>query len=628
VELWVEFCLLGPLAVRSGDRLLSIPHGKQRTLLAALLAHAGEVIPADELAELLWEGRPPLSARATLQNYVKRLRQALGPLGQARLRTHRPGYVIDASADEVDLLRFGALCAAGHVAARQGDWNQAAARLRAALALWRGQPFTGVPSELLALTESPRLNEMRLDALETSIDAEMHLGRHVQVADELRQLVAAEPLRERPRGLLMLALYRAGRAAEALAQYRDARRTLVRDLGLEPGPRLRQLHRQILAGDPALDLAAAPRPAVSRPDRAATRETAAGRMSAAEHGSVVVPRQLPAAVAHITGRQAESEALTQQLDQPAGASRAVTIWTIVGTAGIGKTALALHWSHRVADRFRDGQLYANLRGFGPRVTPAPPEEVIRGFLGALGVPAAELPARLEAQAALYRSLLADRSMLVLLDNARDAEQVRPLLPGSAACVVLVTSRDQLTGLVVAEGAYPVSLGLLTEADAADLLARRLGAARLSAEPEAVRELIGLCARLPLALAVVAGRASGRPGVPLTQITSELRAARLDALATGEPATDLRAVLSWSYGCLTPPAAAMFRALGLHPGPDITPARAAALAGVDPRQARAALIELARAHLIEEHAPGRFALYGLLRAYATDLAVLPCASGAL
>jgi DNA-binding SARP family transcriptional activator len=619
VELRVEFCLLGPLVVRSDDRLLSIPHGKQRTLLAALLAHAGEVIPADELAELLWDGSPPLSARVTLQNYVKRLRQALGPLGQARLRTHRPGYLIDASADEVDLLRFGALCTAGHAAARQGDWNQAAAQLRTALALWRGQPFTDVPSDLLALTEGPRLNEMRVDALETRIDADIHLGEHVQVIGELGRLVAAEPLRERPRALLMLALHRAGRGVEALAQYRDARRTLIRDLGLEPGPRLRQLHRQLLAADPALDLARtgamAPRAAVgtSPPERAAPRT------AATEHTTVVVPRQLPAAVAHFTGRQAETRALTQQLDQPAGASRAVTIWTVVGTAGIGKTALALYWSHRVASRFRDGQLYANLRGYGPRVTPATPEEVIRGFLGALGVPVAELPARLEAQAALYRSLLADRSMLVLLDNARDAEQVRPLLPGSAACVVVVTSRDQLTGLVVAEGAYPVSLGLLTEADAAELLARRLGATRLSAEPEAVCELIGLCARLPLALAVMAGRASGRPGVPLARIAAELRAARLDALATGEPATDLRAVLSWSYGCLTPPAAAMFRTLGLCPGLDITPASAAAAAGLDPKHARAALIELARAHLIEEQAPGRFALYGLLQAYATERA---------
>jgi DNA-binding SARP family transcriptional activator len=616
VELRVEFCLLGPLVVRSGDSLLPIPHGKQRTLLAALLAHAGEVIPADELADLLWDGKPPLSARVTLQNYVKRLRQALGPLGQGRLRTHRPGYVMDASADEVDLIRFGVLCGAGHAAARQGDWNRAASQLRTALSLWRGQPFMGVPSEMLALTEGPRLSEMRIDALETRIDAEMHLGGHLQVITELRKLVATERLRERPRGLLMLALYRAGRSAEALAEYRDARRTLIRELGLEPGPRLRQLHRQILSADPGLDLASVPQAEASPPDQLPSR------VAVTEHGGaggMVVPRQLPAAVAHFTGRQAEIKTLTAQLDEPAGASSAVTIWTIVGTAGIGKTALALHWSHRVADRFPDGQLYANLRGFGPRVAPATPEEVIRGFLGALGVPAPELPTRLEAQAALYRSLLADRSMLVLLDNARDAAQVRPLLPGSPACVVVVTSRNQLTGLVVAEGAYPLSLDLLTEANAADLLARRLGSVRLSAEPDAARELIGLCARLPLALAVVAGRASSRPDVPLSRVVSELRAARLDALATGEPATDLRAVLSWSYGCLTPPAAAMFRLLGMSAGPDITPAAAASLAGLDVRQARAVLIELARAHLIEEQAPGRFALYDLLRAYAIERA---------
>jgi DNA-binding SARP family transcriptional activator len=615
----VEFCLLGPLVVRSGDGVLPIPNGKQRTLLAVLLAHAGEVIPVDELAELLWEGRPPLSARVTLQNYVKRLRQALGPAGQARLRTHRPGYLMEASADEVDLLRFDALCGAGHAAARRGDWARAAAQLRAALSLWRGQPFGGVPSGLLAQAECPRLEEMRIDALEARIDAEMQLGGHGEVITELRHLIAAGRLRERPRGLLMLALYRAGRPAEALAEYRDARRTLVQELGLEPGPWLRQLLQQILSADPGLDLAAAAPVRDAPPAAPGPRFPRAAAPGPAAARAAVVPRQLPAAVAHFTGRQAELNALTRQLDRPAGPGGAVTIWTVVGTAGIGKTALALHWAHRVAARFGNGQLYANLRGFGPRVTPAPPGEVIRGFLGALGVPPASLPAPLEAQAALYRSLLAGRSMLVVLDNARDAEQVRPLLPGSPGCVVVVTSRNQLTGLVVAEGAYRLSLDLLPEQSAAELLARRLGPARLSREPGAARELIGLCARLPLALAVVAGRAASRPDVPLGRIVTELRAARLDALATGEPATDLRAVLSWSYGCLTPPAAAMFRLLGLRPGLDITAASAASLARMDLRQARAALAELARAHLIEEQAPGQFALYELLRAYAVERA---------
>jgi DNA-binding SARP family transcriptional activator len=627
----VEFCLLGPLVVRSGDSVLPIPHGKQRVLLAALLAHAGEVIPADDLAELIWDGRPPLSARVTLQNYVKRLRQALGPCGQGRLRTHRPGYVIDASVAEVDLIRFGTLCAAGHAAARQGDWNRAAAQMRTALSLWRGQPFLGVPSLRLALAERPRLIETRADALETRIDAEMHLGGHGQVITELRQLVAAEPLRERPRGLLMLALYRAGRPAEALAEYRAARQTLVRDLGLEPGSRLVQLHGQILSADPALDLrtderraAGPPPPAVPLPPAGPAQPAApAADAGHAAGGGAVVPRQLPAAVAHFTGRQVELNALTAELDRPAELNAAVTIWTIVGTAGIGKTALALHWAHRVAARFPDGQLYANLRGFGPRVAPATPEEVIRGFLGALGVPSAEFPARLEAQAALYRSLLAERSMLVVLDNARDAEQVRPLLPGSAACVVLVTSRNQMTGLVVAEGAYPLNLDLLTEADAADLLARRLGSARLSAEPEAARKLISLCARLPLALAVVAGRAASQRELLLGRIVAELRTARLDALATGEPATDLRAVLSWSYGRLSAPAAAMFRELGAAPDTDITAESAARRHGVDLRQARTTLAELARAHLIEEQAPGRFAQYDLVRAYAMERA---CADG--
>jgi DNA-binding SARP family transcriptional activator len=606
----VEFCLLGPLVVRSGDALLPIPHGKQRTLLAAPLVHAGQVIPVDELAELLWEGSPPLSARVTLQNYVKRLRQALGPAGRARLRTHRPGYLIEASADEVDLLRFAALCGAGHAAARQGDWAGAAARLRTALSLWRGQPFGTVPSGRLARAEGPRLEEMRIDALETRIDAEMHLGGHGAVLTELRQLVAAERLRERPRGLLMLALYRAGRPGEALAEYRDAHRALVQELGLEPGPRLRRLYQQIQSADPGLDLAvAAPAPEVP----GILRVTSPGPRP-------VVPRQLPAAVAHFTGRRAELDALTRPLDRTASPDGAVTIWTVAGTAGIGKTALALHWAHRVADRFGDGQLYASLRGFGPRVAPAAPGEVIRGLPGRAGRAARE-PARPRGGSGGPVPEPAGRP-----PHARGARQ----------------RAGRRAGAPVAAG-QPGLRGRGDQPQPADRPGRR--GRRRPAEPRPAsraergraagpsagtgaavagtrrspRPDQALRAQLPLALAVVAGRAASRPDVPLGRIAAELRAARLDALATGEPATDLRAVLSWSYGGLTPPAAAMFRLFGLRPGPDITAASAASLARMDLRQARAALAELARAHLIEEQAPGRFTLHELLRAHAVERA---------
>ena len=614
----MEFCLLGPFIVRDGERTLPIPRGKQRTLLAALLARTGQVIPAAELSELLWDGRPPQSAHVTLQNYVRRLRQTLGPTDSGRLRTQHPGYVIDADAEQVDLIHFGVLCDAGQAAARRGDWIQAGDNLRRALSLWRGQPFLGVASELLVLAEAPRLSEMRTDALETRIEVNLHLGMHHQVIGELRQLAGADRLRERPRALLMLALYRAGRPSDALAEYQDARRTLISELGLEPGSGLRQLHGQILRADPSLDLPSAVRLAT---------DPAAGQGAEAEPAVAVdpvlaealVPRQLPAAVAHFAGRQAESAALTGLLDRAAGRLGAVTVAAIVGTAGVGKTALALHCAHQVAGRFSDGQLYANLGGFGPGLGAATPREVLHGFLRALGVPPADVPVGLQAQAALYRTRLAGRRVLVVLDNARDAEQVRPLLPGSPGGAVLVTSRVQLTGLVAADGADLFNLSVLSDTDAAELLAGRLDAERLAQDPAAARELTGLCARLPLALATAAARAASRPSVPLAALAAELRADRLGALATGEPATDLRASLSWSYDQLSRPSAELFRLLGAQPGADITVAAAASLAGVDRRWARAMLAELTGAHLLQEPAPDRFGLHDLLRAYAIERA---------
>jgi hypothetical protein len=339
----------------------------------------------------------------------------------------------------------------------------------------------------------------------------------------------------------------------------------------------------------------------------------------------VVPRQLPAAVPHFTGRAGELAALSRLLEPPAGASEAsggaVVISAIGGTAGIGKTALAVHWAHRVARRFPDGQLHVNLRGFDPSGSPVEPGEAVRGFLDALGIAAERIPATPEAQAALLRSLLTDRQMLIVLDNARDAQQVRPLLPGSPGCLVLVTSRNQLTGLAVAEGARLLMLDVLPDTEARELLARRLGARRASAEPGAVAELAGLCARLPLALSVVAARAGARPGFSLAALAAELRDARgrLDVLDTGEAATSVRAVFSWSYASLSARAARMFRLLGLHPGPDLTVPAAASLAGVPVQQARDTLAELTGAHLLAEHLPGRLACHDLLRVYAAERA---------
>jgi tetratricopeptide (TPR) repeat protein len=336
-----------------------------------------------------------------------------------------------------------------------------------------------------------------------------------------------------------------------------------------------------------------------------------------------VPRQLPAAVARFTGRAAELRALTWMLGQdvPGGGPGTVVISAIGGTAGVGKTVLALHWAHQVAERFGDGQLYVNLRGYDPSGTPTAPEAAIREFLDALGVPPEGIPPSPEAQEGLYRSLVAGKRMLIVADNARDEAQVRPLLPASPGSLVLVTSRSHLGGLAAADGARLISLDVLSHAEAVHMLTARLGTARVTAEPAAVDRIASLCACLPLALAVAAARAAARPGFPLAALAAELAdaAGRLDVLDTGDPGSSVRAVFSWSTRQLSAESARMFRLLGIHPGPDISVAAAASLAGRAQPQARALLRELSRMHLIAEHVPGRYAFHDLLRAYAAEQA---------
>ena len=375
-------------------------------------------------------------------------------------------------------------------------------------------------------------------------------------------------------------------------------------------------------------------------------ETPAAAASPAPAPLTPVPAQLPLDVPGFTGRGAELARLHAQLP-PASETQAATatdasgadtsaaksattrhpggatvvISAIGGTAGVGKTALAVRFAHEVADRYPDGQLYVNLRGFDPSGSPLKPAAALRGFLGALRTSPEQIPPDVPQQAALYRTLLADKRMLVLLDNARDADQVRPLLPASPRCLILVTSRSQLTGLMVAEGAQPLTLDVLAEDEAIELLAARVGQQRLDTEPGAAAELVSLCARLPLALAITAARAATRPGLPLTALAAELRQARgrLDALSTGDAATDIRIVFSWSHQQLSQPAARMFRLLGLHPGRDTDTYAAASLADISVQQAHHLLAELIRSHLLIEHAPGRYTFHDLLRAYARELA---------
>jgi DNA-binding SARP family transcriptional activator/tetratricopeptide (TPR) repeat protein len=616
--------LLGPLVVRDGEQPPVVRAGKQRVVLAALALRARQVVSFGELASVVWDESPPPGARVTLRNYVWRLRLLLAPAG-GQILTRDPGYLLDADGSQVDALEFGALCREGGQAARAGDWPRAAEVLGRALALWRGTPLADVPSRTLRQEWVPSLQRQRLRALSWRLEALLHLGAHGEVLGELEQLAGAHPLDEHLHALRMLALYRSGRVGDALAAYQQARRALVGELGVEPGEELRRLHQQVLARDPAL-MAPCPAPEAGlvtpAPAAPAPAAPAARAAVSPQQAAAPVPRQLPAAVTHFAGRSDELRLLACLAERASGGGPggAVAIAAVAGTAGVGKTALAVHFGHQVADRFPDGQLYADLRGFGPATEPVPPAQAIRGFLVALGVAPQGIPADADAQAGLYRSLLAGKRMLVVLDNARDAAQVRPLLPGSAGCLVVVTSRRQLTGLAAAEDARLLALGLLTDGEARALLTGRLGAGRVAAEPAAVSELIGLCARLPLALAIAAARAAARPAHPLAALAAELRdSSRLDALDTGEPIDNVRAVFSWSYDQLSRPAAGMFRCLGLHPGPDISVPAAASLVAADPAQARQLLAELAHSSLIGEPLPGRYGFHDLLRAYAAEQA---------
>jgi DNA-binding SARP family transcriptional activator/tetratricopeptide (TPR) repeat protein len=603
----LEFGLLGPLLVRAGGTTLPVTQASPRAVLAALLLNAGRPVSADDLTETLWGGEPPPSAPVSLRNYVMRLRRSLGPAA-ARIRTQPPGYLITVQPGELDLARFEDLLESARIAARSGSWEAAAGHAGAALGIWRGEPLADVASDALAMREVPRLTELRLQAVEISADARLRLGRHAEVVGELERVAAAHPLRERLSGLLMLGLNGDGRRADALEVYQHVRRVLVSELGLEPGAELRELQQRILTGDTAgghLPAVAGRVPAV----------VAAGGHARA------VPRELPGVARDFVGRDRELSALSGLLERTVGAMPGtVVISAIGGTAGVGKTALAVQWAHREADRFPDGQLYVNLHGYGPR-EPVPAAEALAGVLHSLGVPRHEVPAGTDERAARYRSMLAGRRMLIVLDNARASAQVRPLLPGTPGCMTVVTSRDSLTGLAARDGAVRLDLDLLPPADAITLLQLLIGG-RSVADLAATQALAEACCRLPLALRVAAELAAVRPQVPLGDLVTELadQGRRLDLLdAGGDQISSPRAVFSWSYRHLDAAAARMFRLAGLNPSHDFDRYAAAALAGCTPSTADQLLGALARAHLIQLAGTGRYSMHDLLRGYARELA---------
>jgi len=613
----MEFGLLGPVAVWADGRPVDAGHARQRAVLAVLLLDLGRAVPLEMLIDRVWGDDPPRSVRNVVYGYVARLKALIataqdadGPKANVSLSRHPGGYLLRAAPDQVDLSRFRRLVAEASAAR---DDQRAGVALSEAAGLWRGPALAGLDSPWLNAMQAT-LELERAGAAADLTDIRLRRGEHGALAGELAtQAAAAAPTDERLIGQLMLALYRCGRQAEALRWFERTRQYLAGELGADPGPELRALHEQILRADPAL---AVPR---------------TGARAAAP-----VPRELPADVPAFTGRAAELAELDRLLGSPpatagpgparaggtqAGQGRpsAAVISAVSGTAGVGKTALAIHWAHRAAGRFPDGQLHVNLRGYDP-AGPLTAADALAGFLRALDVPGQDIPPGEDQRAARYRSLLAGQQMLIVLDNASSVEQVRPLLPGTPGCAVLVTSRDALAGLVARDGAARLDLDLLPLQEAVALLSELIGD-HARADPAAA-ELARQCARLPLALRVAAELAAARPAVPLADLVADLagQQRRLDLLdAAGDPRTAVRAVFSWSYQQLSAETARIFRLLGLHPGPDIAVPAAASLAALAEADARRLLGELARAHLIAEHAPGRYAFHDLLRAYAAEQA---------
>lgn len=579
----VRFRLLGTIDARLDGRALDVGHLRQWCVLAALLLDANTAVTVDELVDRVWGGRPPQRAKETLYSYVSRLRAVLAVDEAVQIARRSTGYELTVDPDAVDVHRFHRLVSA----ARASTGGERALDLfEEALALWRGEPF--------AVLDTPWLNAMRaaLDRARFSAaldrnDLALRHGRYAELLDEIGQAATAYPLDERIAGQHMLALYRAGRPSDALACFRGLRARLAEELGIEPGEQVAALHQRILRADPELSTA----------DRA------------------VVPRQVPTPPRTFTGRSAELAELAR-LGEPA------TLCVIIGPGGVGKSWLAQRFAYEQRSRYPAGQLYTDLRGFDPASPPVPAAVAVRGFLEALGVAPEAIPGDLDARTALYRSLVADKRLLIVLDNARDSAHAAPLLPGGSGATVVVTSRHQLTGLVTAHGARPLVLGLLPENDARRLLATGLGSGRMEAEPDAADDVLRHCGGLPLALGILTARAAVHPGLPLAALAAELdeAATRLDALDAGELAVNLRAVLSCSVESLTPPAGELFALLGLVPGPEFGLAAAASLAGKSLAATRALLRQLVAAHLATEPAPGRYRMHDLLRLYAAEQAV--------
>ncbi|MGW0810709.1 BTAD domain-containing putative transcriptional regulator [Nonomuraea sp. NPDC002799] len=591
----LEFRLLGPLEVVASGRQLPVSSPRQRVVLAMLLLAPDCVVSVDTLVEAVWDDDPPVTRRTQIAICVTALRKMFAAAGYPEvIATVSPGYKLNSAGCRIDHEEFARLTGQAQSALREGRTSVAGALLDQALKLWRGDALAGMPSGVLA-AKAFQLEERRLAATEECLARKAELGRHTDLVPELATLVREHPLRERARAALMLAHYRAGRRSEALEVFNEGRRRLVDELGLEPGPILRDMHAAILNDDPRLS------EGDGRP--AATVLTG------------LVPAQLPPAPPYFTGRKAELDALDGLLGlRGPGGPPAVGVLT--GKAGVGKTALALHWAHRSAALFPDGRLFADLRGWDSEYLAAEPSAVLSRLLRDLGVAPAEIPARVDEQVPLYNSLLDGRRVLVLLDNVRSAAQVRPLIPGSSTCCVLITGRS----LPDAYGNVQGHVTPLEQAESVSLLRDLVGAARTDGEPDAVERLAELCDQMPLALWGAAMRLGARGHWLLKDFIVRLErpGGRLSEISHG--VWDMRERIALSYRGLRPGPSMALHRLGSLDFPEVTPWTAARLLGCGPDEAEDLLEELREAGFLELSTAGPEPVYrtpGLFAEYAQE-----------
>jgi DNA-binding SARP family transcriptional activator len=600
-----RFRILGPLEVRAGEGWTKIGAAKQRSVLATLLLRPGEPVSTDVLIDEVWPEKPPAKAANLVSVYVHHLRKLIGDANGQVIVTRAPGYQLVLGPGELDADRFAALVADGRQALGEGAPERAVDLLGEALGLWRGPALADVPPTQQLAAETDRLGEARAGAEELHTEASLACGRYTEVVPRLRRLLVDWPLREKLWALLIRALCGAGRQAEALEVYEQARKTISEELGVDPGGELRQLHQQILAADNEQVLVglAMPAPASVPPPP--------------------MPAQLPADIADFTGRSGQVQQLQELLAGTAvadGSPGAVRVVLVVGPGGQGKTTLAVHAAHLLRGEFPDGQLYATLFGATQATDPA---EVLARFLRDLGADPARIPLDAEERAALYRTRLAGRRVLVVLDDARGIEQVRPLLPGSASCAVLITARNWLPELA---GGAVLDLDVLSEDEARALFTKIVGAKRVSAEPGAADEVLTACAGLPLAIRIAGARLATRGNWSIRTLAGRLsdERRRLDELRAGNLA--VRASFEVSFATLPGPAAPggpaparAFGLLGLWTGPSVSLPAAAALLGQPEDGVAEALDVLFGAHLLESPEPDRYRFHDLLRVYAADRA---------